>query len=170
MPKELCCKYSKMIEDKLISSNLYKEADTLLIYASYRSEVSTYGIIKQAFKDSKKVFCPKVLSPGIMEFYEIHSLDEIICGYKNIPEPPSTNLSFEQHKSYNTLMAMPLVAYDSAKTRIGYGGGFYDRYLQTHTVTHTIALGFECQRYESAIPYEDTDIKPEFILTETNYF
>ena len=65
---------------------------------------------------------------------------------------------------------MPPVGYDSHKNRLGYGGGFYDRYLQKFPFLPTIALGFECQRYENNIPSEETDAKPDFILTEKNIY
>lgn len=170
MAEEQREKYSKMIEGKILSLEQYQKADTLLIYASYGSEAATDGIIEHALKHSKKVFCPKVLEPGKMEFYEIFSKKDLVCGYKNIPEPIFTTLPYKYQEDVNTLMIMPLVAFDSTGMRLGYGGGFYDRYLQNHPSLSKIALGFECQKYETIIPGEETDIRPDFILTETHYY
>lgn len=160
--------YSKLIEHQLFVSEYYKEADTLLIYASYQKEVSTYGIMEHAFHVGKKVFCPKVLSPGTMEFYEITSLDDFVCGYKNIPEPksPASMYTVSDENINNTLMVMPFVGFDTDKNRLGYGGGFYDRYLQRFPQLKRIGLAFECQRYESRIPTEETDVTPDLIITE----
>ena len=170
MTEEQCQKYSKLIKDKILSLKQYKDADILLIYAGYGSEVTTGGIIEHALCHSKRVFCPKVLAPGNMEFYEILSTKELICGYKNIPEPSGTGIPYEPRKDINALMILPLVAFDSARMRIGYGGGFYDRYLQKHPYMKKIAIGFECQKYESIIDGEETDIRPDFILTETSCY
>ena len=168
LPEELRCKYSKLIENSLFSTELYKKADTLLIYASYGSEVSTYGIIEHALKHSKRVFCPKVLAPGEMEFYEILHPWDLVCGYKNIPEPTNIEFAYSHHEEAKALMIMPLVAYDFTGMRLGYGGGFYDRYLQKHPALTKVALGFECQKYEAQLPGEATDIRPDYIFTETN--
>lgn len=170
LPEKLRDKYSKLIEERLLSLEQYKKADILLIYAGYGSEVSTHGIIEHALSCSKRVFCPKVLAPGEMEFYEIFSLKDLILGYKNIPEPSDTKCFYEYQGDTNPLMIMPLVAYDSWGMRLGYGGGFYDRYLQKHTFSQKIALGFDCQKYETNLPAEDNDIRPDLILTETNCY
>lgn len=170
LPEKLRLEYSKLIENELLFLEQYKRADVLLIYASYGSEVFTYGIIEHALSHSKRVFCPKVLAPGKMEFYEIFSVQELICGYKNIPEPSDTKISYVHFEEANTLMIMPLVAYDSCGMRLGYGGGFYDRYLQKYTFSGKVALGFECQKYEATLPAEETDLPPDMIITETNCY
>ena len=167
---EECKKYSKLIEKQLFLSEQYRKAKNLLIYAAYLSEVSTYEIIEQALNSGKKVFCPKVLNPGIMEFYEITSLDDVILGYKNIPEPKVTEISYQHTQTNHTLMVMPLVGFDNHKNRLGYGGGFYDRYLQRYPDMKRIGLGFECQRYEKVLPVEETDKTLDFIITESNIF
>ena len=169
-PEKLRKEYSKLIEDRLLSLEQYKKADTVLIYADYGSEVSTRGVMEHALRHSKRVFCPKVLAPGIMEFYEIFSLQELICGYKNIPEPSNIDNLYRYPNNEKALMIMPLVAYDSTGMRLGYGGGFYDRYLEKHSFSGKIALGYECQKYERILPTEETDIRPDMIITETNCY
>lgn len=165
-------KYSKLIQERLFFLPEYMDSEIILTYISYQSEVSTLEIINHALKEGKKVFCPKVLEAGIMEFYEITSLKVLICGYKNIPEPQQTDsvFSFSDDNISNTLMIMPVVGYDAKKNRLGYGGGFYDRYIQRFPQLKRIGLAFECQRYDSLIPYEETDFKPDFIITENNCF
>ena len=105
-----------------------------------------------------------------MDFYEIHSLKDIVAGYKNIPEPIDTSCTYNYETHTNTLMIMPMVGYDSHKVRLGYGGGFYDRYLQNFPSISKIALAYECQKYENILPSEPTDIKPDYILTEEKIF
>lgn len=159
-------KYSKLIKKVLFSLEQYKNAESLLVYISYLSEVSTYEIIKHTLKNGKRVFCPKVLSSGIMEFYEINSLQDVVLGYKNIPEPKVTDVPYQNENLSKSLMIMPLVGFDNHKNRLGYGGGFYDRYLQRFPALTKFALAFECQRYEDELPTEETDIRAELIITE----
>ena len=158
--------YSKLITDKVCSLRNYLDADNLLIYGSYKSEVCTLEIIKDAFEKEKKVFCPKVLEAGKMEFYQIQSLDDILCGFKNIPEPIVTDHPYHEMVEGKSLMIMPMVAFDMEGNRLGYGGGFYDRYLQKFSKMQNIALAYECQKYSPRLPVEETDIKPEIIITE----
>lgn len=169
LTEEDCKKYSKLIENQLLSLESYIKANVLLVYASYQKEVSTYGIIEHALQTGKRVFCPKVLHPGIMEFYEIFSLDDITFGYKNIPEPPLTNPIF-QNTLTKPFMLMPLVGFDANKNRLGYGGGFYDRYLQRFSAMERMGLAFECQKFEPLIPTEETDIRPHYIITEQRIY
>jgi len=163
-------KYSKLIQKKLFLLPEYIHSEIILTYISYQSEVSTLEIVNHALKKGKKVFCPKVLEPGIMEIYEITSLKDVTYGYKNIPEPKISTIFHPKTETSNVIMLMPIVGFDTQKNRLGYGGGFYDRYVQKHPILCKIALGFECQKYEYDIPCEETDIKPDCILTETNYF
>lgn len=159
-------KYSKLIAETLFSFPEYMHSETILTYISYQSEVSTYEIIIRALKEGKKVFCPKVLEAGVMEFYEITSLEDIVCGYKNIPEPKNAEVFFRSSNSSNAFMVMPLVGFDTQKNRLGYGGGFYDRYIQKCPRLRRAALAYECQKYDSLLPVEATDLKPDFIITE----
>ena len=159
-------KYSKLIQETLLLLPEYIHAEMILTYINYQSEVSTCEIIDHALKAGKKVFCPKVLKAGIMEFYEITSLNDVVCGYKNIPEPQISNVFTQENENTNTVMLMPLVGFDIEKSRLGYGGGFYDRYISKYPGLRKIALAFECQKSESLLPVEITDIKPDLIVTE----
>jgi len=170
LTEENLTKYSKLITDKVLTLKQYQNAVTVLIYASYQKEVATYEIMTDALQSGKRVYCPKVLEPGHMEFYQITSLEEILPGYKNIPEPVSLVQPYTEEDLADTLMIMPLVVFDNSKNRLGYGGGFYDRYLQRFSMIKTVALGFECQKYDRQLPWEETDRKPEVIITERNIY
>ena len=75
-------------------------------------------------------------------------------------------LPFHNSPIPKAIMVMPLVGFDECKNRLGYGGGFYDRYIQNNPEMLRIALAYECQKYETVLPVEETDKKPDFILTE----
>ena len=171
---QLSLEYRKEADEKifqkLISLKEYKEAGLIMPYINYRSEVSTKKIIAQALKEHKRVAVPKVLNRfGEMEFYEITSLQEVVYGYKGIEEPDITgksplNIKKEQGK---VLLIMPGAAFDSQCNRIGYGGGFYDRYLEKYSCDNlnTLALCYEIQMVEK-IESDIFDQKPSMVLTE----
>ena len=161
--------YSQAIMDTLVQQESFKSASHILIYVNYQSEVDTRNIIRYAMQNGKKVFCPKVLRPGYMEFYPIKALSDLIPGYKGIPEPFITHKCYIPKEEYKPLMIMPLVGFDEQKNRLGYGAGFYDRYLQKYEFIPTIALGYECQKYEH-LPIESTDRVPNAIITEKNIY
>lgn len=160
------------IFEKLTALPCYREADVILTYVSFRSEVDTFPLIRHALAARKAVFTPKVLGRD-MEFFRILSIDDLQKGYQGIREPTG-HLSYDDYISQfnmlQTLICLPGAAFDRNRHRIGYGGGFYDRYLskikesRTGTVK-TAALAFDCQIFEE-IPWETYDVCPACIVTE----
>ena len=165
--------YSREIFDKLTALLPYKEAENILIYASMRSEVITDEIILDALASGKRVFCPKVVDKtnGLMTFVRIRALEELKEGYFGIREPvvPSgyAEPDFDIDKS---LIVMPLVCFDDDRNRIGYSGGFYDRYLAMHKGMKSVAIAFECQKTDGRIPADDFDMAPDMIVTEESIY
>lgn len=162
------------IYQKLISMECYQNSELLMVYINYKSEVNTKRLIEKAWKDKKRVAVPKVLSTnGEMEFFEISSLNETVKGYMGIEEPDITEKEPVNIKTsgIKTLMVMPGAAFDSECSRIGYGGGFYDRYLKKYSCDclDTIAVCYAIQIVQS-IPGELFDRKPHGVLTEKEYF
>lgn len=161
---------SRRIFETLSELDELSDADSILVYASMRSEVITDDIILDCLSRGKKVYCPKVTDKngGKMEFVRIYAIEELIEGYFGIREPEIIDTSelYDNSDPDRTVMIMPGVAFDKERDRIGYSGGFYDRYLASHEGIRTIALGFECQITSGVIPVEETDIKPDILLTE----
>lgn len=180
--------HSLQIVKNLTSLACYQEADALLVYVSYRSEVETIGLIRKAVSEGKHVFVPKV-EGKTMEFYRITELSELHEGYRGIWEPDAGESYMDyltgmqgHHPAQpetisHTLLCMPGAAFDQKRHRIGYGGGFFDRYLEKLTVYQakgmvhliTAALAYSCQVWEE-IPWEPHDITPDMILTERRIF
>lgn len=200
--------YSDRIIKKLTSLPCYQDADAVLTYVSFRSEVDTISLMEQAFADGKAVFAPKVLGKE-MDFFRIYSLADLTEGYRGILEPSGGQLidswiddqlgqrgKFRTGKPLNTkaadesafgassiLVCLPGTAFDRAGHRIGYGGGFYDRFLSgflekesgTDAAAHpqmkftTVALSFSCQIFET-IPCEAHDICLMCVITEKEIF
>lgn len=161
---------NEKIFQKLVSLKEYKEAGLIMPYINYKSEVDTKKLIMQALTERKRVAVPKVLNrSGEMEFYEITSLQEVISGYKGIEEPDiigKSPLDIKREPG-KVLLIMPGAAFDSLCNRIGYGGGFYDRYLEKYSCDNlnTLALCYEIQIVEK-IESEIFDQKPAMVLTE----
>lgn len=154
-----------LITERLLGHQWFYRAEILLAYASYGSELSTNMLLQEALKQNKKVYLPKV-SGNEMQFYRIDSLKDLQKGYKGIPEPV-TNEKFEYNRNIvdKCLMLMPGLAFDVMKNRLGYGKGFYDRYLadKEDLQLKTIAIGFRCQLLEE-IPVDENDIRPYQII------
>lgn len=152
--------WSKSITEKVIASDLFEQSEIVLIYADYNHEVVTSDIIAEALKRNKTVAVPRVEGKD-MVFVLIDEKTELKPGYFGIPEPEEGELIDPKQG----LMIMPGVAFDTECHRVGYGGGFYDRYLEKHPKLNRMALAFEFQMMPS-VPWETTDIQPEFIVTE----
>ncbi len=160
------------LADRLIGHQWFYRSDTILVFAGYGSEIDTTEIIEEAIRTGKKVYLPKVEGEQ-MDFYRIRSLDDLSPGFKGIPEPDSyvgSEYALERYEYVpeemeHTLMIMPGVAFDPYRNRIGYGKGYYDRYLSDKEglALRTIAVGFQCQAVET-IPAKVHDVKPYQVI------
>lgn len=151
---------SRQIYDKVTSHPFFLQANTIYCYIDYRREVATRAVIEYAWKLGKKVAVPKVVGDE-MHFCEIKSFEELECGYKGIQEPKS-QISANDDEA---LVIMPGAAFDISCHRIGYGKGYYDKYLHVHPKQKTIGIAFELQMLEK-VPSEEYDVCPDIIITE----
>lgn len=184
IPLELREEKSNDILQTLYGMDKYKEAAVILAYVNYQSEVITTPLLDKALKDNKQVFAPRV-SGEEMEFYKISGIEDLAEGYKGINEPICGAGFMEEIESYKALeekasgetacvlMLMPGVVFDKEGHRIGYGKGFYDRYLKRLSKTginvYKIALCYECQMLNE-IPYENHDISVDMVITENGIY
>ena len=171
MPETERFEKSRQIEEKLYWLREYQEADCILGFAGYGGEVETIPFLEQAASDGKKVYCPVSNEDGTMEFYQFTSKDKLVEGYKKIPEPSrqAEKLEAVKSESEKVFMLMPGVAFDKKRHRIGYGKGFYDRYLAAFKPDFLIAVCFECQVTEE-IPVEKHDFVPHKLITEVQEY
>lgn len=151
------------IYTSFINSHFFKDSDTFLVYISVNKEVGTVDLIRFMLDNNKKVSVP-YCHDNIMEFYNINSLDELVDGEFGIPSV-DVSKAVRQEKFDNALCIVPAVSFDNNGNRLGYGGGYYDRFLSENKVA---TIGFCYQRCISEkIPTEDTDVKIDYVLTET---
>lgn len=143
----------------------YKECEYVLGYAGTEEEIGTGFFLTEALREGKRVFLPKVMGKRHMEFFEIDSLEQLVPGAYGIMEPSGGERIFVPETMHRALMIMPGVAFDSRGNRIGYGGGFYDTYLEKygHQLEQTIAIGFTCQEVER-VPTGEHDIPPGEVI------
>ena len=137
----------------------YREASSLYGYLSYNQEVRTRAILEQAQRDGKRVAVPKVFG-DTMKFLWLDDLDAVSLGYCNIPEPTEDG---PEANDEHALVLMPGLAFDPQGHRIGYGGGFYDRFLAKEPDHPTVALCYEFQMLEK-LETEEFDVPVDQVL------
>jgi 5-formyltetrahydrofolate cyclo-ligase len=163
LTKEQIKEYSKEIEKKLLESQVYSQCNTIYTYVAFNQEVQTQKIILRGLEENKRIAVPKVLKDRI-EFFYIESFDDLVPGCKGILEPINKKIAFDK----DVLMIMPGLAFDLIHNRLGYGGGYYDKYISTHRDSnfHKIALAYDFQ----VVPKMETnfyDQKVDSIITPT---
>ena len=141
------------------ASPAYAQAKTIYGYLPYNQEVRTVPMLEQALRDGKTVAVPKVFG-DTMRFIELTDLTAVGPGYAGIPEPladaPVAN-------DPTALVLMPGLAFDPAGHRIGYGGGFYDRFLSQEPEHPTLALCYDFQVFDH-LDTEEFDIPVDHVL------
>lgn len=134
---------SARLGEKLAQSPMYRQADAIYGYLSYNQEVRTQPILLRAMEDGKRVAVPKVYG-NEMKFIYLTDLNQVAPGYAGIPEPVTDDPVAGEP---DALVLMPGLAFDPEGHRIGYGGGFYDRFLAKEPQHPTIALCYDFQMF-----------------------
>lgn len=163
-----CTLLSNTILDNLKTIPAYQSAPYIYCYASYNNEVDTIEIINSAFNEGKRVALPcSYTKDGIphMDFYEIHSVADLVPGYKGILEPDRRKISVKKAEFYPSIVIVPVLAFDSNRYRVGYGKGFYDYYFNTHDYCLKIGLAYGLQQVDK-INCDSNDVPLDFIVTE----
>ncbi len=163
--------YSARVTELFTAQPFYRDAKVLYAYLTFNEELRTDGLIRQAWADGKRVAVPRVLGKGVMEFYYIDSFDGFIRSAFGVPEPPEDPERLADDAEF--LLLMPGLAFDRAHNRVGYGGGFYDRYLERKQAEGTRffkpALAYDFQIVDR-IPANEHDIRVDAILTADGMF
>lgn len=152
------------IRNTLINLSDFKKAQRILFYASYKSEVDTFALIRYSMSIKKSIALPKVNRETFqLQIFEVRDLLEVSPGYQNILEP---NLPEDRMLTIEdiNLVLVPGVAFDESCNRLGYGKGCYDKMLRDKGVP-TIALAYE-EQIVNKIPAELHDIKMDKIITD----
>ena len=156
------------IYKKLIVSELYLNANNIFIYMSFGKEIETKNIINKALKDKKKVYIPKIYKEDkSMRAIRLKSLAELKENSMGILEPIDDSDYINKEKI--DLIIVPGVVFDLSGNRIGYGGGYYDRYLEDiKAIRNKLVLAYDLQVIDF-IDSEIHDIKFDYIITNTRF-
>ena len=149
MTEEEIISRSESLGKQFHSSEAYRNAKTIYGYLPYNQEVRTVPMLEQALKDGKKVAVPKCYGDE-MKFIFMEDLSKVEKGYAGIPEPIADGPVADDPTA---LVLMPGMAFDPQGHRIGYGGGFYDKFLAAEPEHPTLALCYEFQ----LLPHLETE-------------
>ena len=150
---------SAKLAQLFLQSEAYRNAKTIYGYLPYNQEVRTVPMLEQALKDGKRVAVPKCYGDE-MKFIYMDDLSKVEKGYANIPEPIADEPVADDQTA---LVLMPGLAFDPQGHRIGYGGGFYDKFLSQEPGHPTLALCYEFQMLPH-LETEEFDIPVDCVL------
>lgn len=153
---------SRIITDRIIGLDEYRKAEYVFLYKSINNEVITDYIADNARKSGKTTLYPKVVGEDMI-FCRTESEKDFVLGFKDIPEPSDKCEAVEVE---NGIIIMPGLAFDRSFNRVGYGRGFYDRYLAKHSKLFKTGIAFYGQIFEE-IEQDSNDIALDVIVTDT---
>ena len=151
--------YSEAICRKILENPIYQQSNNLCLYMPIRNEVDVTLLVNPARESGKCVWLPKIID-GQMDFY-LYGADTVLSeSAYHIPEPLSEHRLIPDS---STLVIMPGAVFSVTHDRIGYGGGYYDRYLSKYPTCKTLAVCYDFQVVPE-LPGEEHDIKPDHII------
>ena len=146
----------------LIDLSAFKNSNIIGIYCSMIDEVDTYRIIKYCLLDDKEVLVPKLNNNGTMNFYKIDDLNELSIKNKFGISEPISNIKQDNMD----LIVVPGICFDSKLNRVGFGKGYYDKYLMNRDI-YKIGLCFDWQVLDSDfINVNKYDIPMDIVVTD----
>lgn len=158
---------SLIIEKSLLNIVLSNKVQSILSYIHTKSEVETNYFHEQILGQGLSLAIPKVKGKEL-KFFSISNLDkDIEPGYYGINEPKES--LEEWQKKGEEWIIIPGVVFDQNGNRLGYGKGFYDRFLRNHSHLIKVGLAFECQLIKK-IPVENHEEKIDFVITEKKIY
>ena len=160
LPKEEILEKSRQIQKNLFNLDSYRKSKTIMFFVSFNSEVHTHEMIKAVFKD-KTVVIPKVehheIEPSV-----IIDFDNLMAGQFGILEPiEAMKIAYKNID----LVLVPGIVFDKEGHRIGYGFGYYDKFLRKVPKALKIGLCFDFQLVDK-VPREEHDVPVDLIVTE----
>ncbi len=151
----------------LLSLATYRYCDTVLFYYPLGGEVDVIPAIQKAWEDKKKVYLPRCSKhdKGVMDFYLVTSFEQLEKGSFGVMEPLGKTEKYNKNiKNSNAICIMPALSYDRKGYRLGYGRGYYDRYLQGFS---GMKIGIAYSQFVSKdVPHGYFDVRADIIITE----
>lgn len=154
------------ITQKLLVTSEYAEATTVLTYVSVSSEVSTRMFIECALRDGKTVAVPRCLPGHCLEFVAIASVEQLVSAPFNLLEPSKDLSALTENHMNNSICIVPALLVDTKGYRLGYGAGFYDRFLSTYS-GKKICLAYQQNLSKAMLPHTEFDVPVDMVITES---
>lgn len=154
------------ITQKLLATSEYAEATTVLTYVSVSSEVSTRMFIECALRDGKTVAVPRCLPGHCLEFVAIASVEQLVSAPFNLLEPSKDLSALTENHMNNSICIVPALLVDTKGYRLGYGAGFYDRFLSTYP-GKKICLAYQQNLSRTMLPHTALDVAVDMVITES---
>lgn len=159
---------SEKVFHNIMSMDLLNSEKKVFAFVSTKSEISTNIIISYCFENGILVAVPKVYG-NVMKFHVISSFDDLKEGAYGILEPDYELPVVKPDK--NSIILMPGLAFDLQRGRIGYGGGYYDKYFEKNNQGLKLGICFDFQVLKNErLPMEESDIKPDMIITDKSIY
>ncbi len=159
--------FDDRITQKLLATSEYAEATTVLTYVSVSSEVSTRMFIERALRDGKTVAVPRCLPGHCLEFVAIASLEQLVAAPFNLLEPAKELPALTEDQKNNSICIVPALLVDTKGYRLGYGAGFYDRFLSTYP-GKKICLAYQQNLSRTMLPHTAFDVAVDMVITESD--
>lgn len=155
------------ITQKLLATSEYTEVTTVLTYVSVSSEVSTRMFIECALRDGKTVAVPRCLPGHCLEFVAIASLEQLVAAPFNLLEPAKELPALTEDQKNNSICIVPALLVDTKGYRLGYGAGYYDRFLSTYP-GKKICLAYQQNLSRTMLPHTAFDVAVDLVITESD--
>ncbi|MBD3250056.1 MAG: 5-formyltetrahydrofolate cyclo-ligase [Candidatus Pacebacteria bacterium] len=155
---------SDQLTSRLLALDLLNQAKTVCCYLSKDKEPATHQLIQTLIDQNKLVTVPKMIGPGLIKPALLTDFSQLVVSKFQVLEPAQP----EFYSGPIELNIMPALAIDRQGNRLGWGGGFYDRWLKTNQPQFNLALIFDCQLV-TQVPHTQLDQPVNACLTETEY-
>lgn len=153
-----------VICEKLSALASFRYADTILLYYPIHGEADVLPLADAAVRLGKAIAFPRCFGKNNMEYRYVASADELVAGRFNIPEPSPESKLYTRENGGNTVCVVPAVVFDKSGFRLGYGHGYYDRFLSSFKAT-SIGVTYR-ELVADAIPHGRYDLTVDVIVTE----
>lgn len=160
--KALLTEWSDSITENVLDFVAKQPIKTVMAYAAFRGEVETKGIIERLLKKGITVGLPKCFTKGQMSAFKIENYESLVPGKFGILEPVEQHLLLPEEFD---LVLVPGCAFGRDMSRLGYGGGYYDRYLPRCTRAKAVGLGYAFSITDS-LPRGEFDVLMDAVITE----
>lgn len=164
MDRNVRSKADRSVAERFLASEEYIRCKRLLCYVSTGIEVDTFSVLLAAWQDGKLVYAPRCAAgDNRMDFYRLNSLGELVNGLYGIPEPAGDEMYDPEHEA---LCVVPALSCDMSCHRLGFGMGFYDRFISENANIYAVGFCYDSCIMEK-LPAEPHDKTVSKVFTES---